>query len=97
MSLASRVANLFSSGSTTQPTDRNEFGFVDDGLSEEKEIFADVKLGEEGFRLEIMAPKAVEEEARPPYLHVRWQAYVSKIMTLIYIVHDCWRNWWHYW
>ena len=80
MSLASRVANLFSSGSTTKTADRNEFGFVDDGLSEGKETFADVRLGREGIRSKTMAPKAVEEEARPPYLHVRWRASISKSM-----------------
>jgi hypothetical protein len=70
MSLASKVANLFSSGSTNTHPNRNDFGFVDDGLSEGKQTFADVKLGPEGFTSEIMVSKAVEEEGRPPYLHV---------------------------
>jgi hypothetical protein len=71
MSLASRVANLLSSGSTTQTADRSDFGFVDDGLSGGKETFSDVRLGRQGTRSETMAPKTAEEEARPPYLHVR--------------------------
>jgi hypothetical protein len=72
MSLASKVANLFSSGSTSAQTNRNGFGFVDDGLPGGKHTFADVELGPEGYTPEIMAPKAVEEERRSPYLHVRY-------------------------
>jgi hypothetical protein len=71
MSLASKVANLFSSGSTNAQTNRNGFGFAEDGLSGGKDTFADVKLGSEGFTPEIMASKALEEEGRSPYLHVR--------------------------
>lgn len=72
MSLASKVANLFSSGSTSTQTNRNGFGFVDDGLSKGKHSFADVKLGSVDLTPEIMASKAVEEERRSPYLHVRY-------------------------
>jgi hypothetical protein len=71
MSLTSRVANLFSSGSTGTQQDRSDIGFVDDGLSGGKQAFPDVKLGTEGYRSETMAQKAHEEEGRPPYLHVR--------------------------
>ncbi|TVY80838.1 putative mitochondrial carrier [Lachnellula suecica] len=69
MSLASRVANLFSSSSTGPQQSRNELGFVDDGVPAGKQGFADIKLGSERVMPENMAPKAVEEEARPPYLH----------------------------
>jgi hypothetical protein len=71
MSLTSRVANLFSSGSPSTQQGRNEFGIVDDGLPGGKQTFADVNLGPEGFRSKTMAPKKDEEEGRPPYLHVR--------------------------
>jgi hypothetical protein len=74
MSLTSKVANLFSSGSTNPQSNRPGFGFVDDGLPGGKHTFADVKLGPEGFTPEIMASKAVEEEGRSPYLHVRYPA-----------------------
>ena len=70
MSLASKVANLFSSGSTNAQTNRNVFAFSEDGLSGGKDTFVDVKLGSEGFMSENMASKAVEEEGRSPYLHV---------------------------
>jgi hypothetical protein len=70
MSLASKVANLFSSGSTNAETNRIGFGFSEDGLSRGKDTFADVKFGSEGFASETMAPKALEEEGRSPYLHV---------------------------
>ncbi|KAH6671861.1 mitochondrial carrier domain-containing protein [Halenospora varia] len=70
MSLASRVANLFSSGTSTPQQGRDEFGFVDDGVPEGKQTFSDFKLGTEGFRSDTMAQKEVEEEeGRPPYLH----------------------------
>jgi len=69
MSLASKVANLFS-GSTNTQTHRNGFGFPEDGLSEGKDTFVDVKMGSEGLTSETMASKAIEEEGRSPYLHV---------------------------
>jgi hypothetical protein len=72
MSLASKVANLFSSGSSNSQSKRNSFGFPEDGLSGGKDTFADVKLGPEVITSEIMASKAVEEESRSPYLHVRY-------------------------
>ena len=70
MSLTSKVANLFSSGSTDTQQNRNTLGFTDDGLAEGKQTFANVKLGADGFGSKTMAPKADEEEGRPPYLHV---------------------------
>jgi len=69
MSLTSRVANLFSSGSTTSSReDRNEL--ADNGLSGGKEAFTSVGMGTSIVGSETMAPKALEEEGRPPYLHV---------------------------
>ena len=70
MSLASKVANLFSSGSTSTQTPSNSFGFPEDGLSGGKNTFVDVKMGSEGLRTGTMASKTVEEEGRSPYLHV---------------------------
>jgi hypothetical protein len=72
MSLTSKVANLFSPGSTNTQPNRNDFGFVDDGLPGGKQNFADVKLGPEAFTPENMVSKTVEEEERRPYLHVRY-------------------------
>lgn len=71
MSLASRVANLFSSSTTSPQQNRNEFGLVDDGVPAGRQHFADIKLGAETVMSETVAQKAVEEEGRPPYLHVR--------------------------
>jgi hypothetical protein len=71
--LASRVANLFSSESTTKQQNHNGIGLVDDGISGGKGSFADVRLGTADFRSDTMAPKAIEEEeeeGRPPYIHV---------------------------
>lgn len=69
MSLASRVANLFSS-STSRPEGRNKFDLVDDGVPAGKQGFPDVKLGAERVKSNTMAQKDfAEEEARPPYLH----------------------------
>ncbi len=70
--LASRVANLFSSESTTKQQNHNDIGLVDDGLSGRKGSFADVRLEAADFRSDTMAPKATEEEeeGRPPYIHV---------------------------
>jgi hypothetical protein len=69
MSLTSRVANLFFT-STNAGEDRNRVGFADDGLAGGKYTFSDVRLGTDIIRSETMAPKALEEEGRPPYLHV---------------------------
>lgn len=69
MSLASRVANLFSSSTSPQRT--NDFGLVNDGGPAGQQGLADIRLGAESVMSETNAQKAVEEEARPPYLHVR--------------------------
>jgi hypothetical protein len=97
MFLASKVANLFSSGSTNPQSNRPGFGFVDDGLSGVsggKHTFADVKLGPKGFTPEIMASKTVEEEGRSPYLHVRYTARHKRSIANL-IVYDSWRTWRH--
>lgn len=70
MSLTSRAVNLLS-GSTSTQQNRNDFSFADDGVPRSKQAFDDIKLGRQGFRSENMASEEVEEEARPPYLHVR--------------------------
>ena len=74
MSLASRVTNFFSSSSSIQRQERNDLGFADadDGLPGGKGSFVDGRLGTKGFRTDTMAQKTVEEEGRPPYLHVRY-------------------------
>lgn len=94
MSLTSRVTNLFSSGSTKTQPDRNDLGFVDDGLSGGKEGFTDTKFGTGAAVL--MAHHVEEEEARPPYLHVSSHGFFDGAQMLICIVYDCGRNWWNY-
>lgn len=70
MSLASRFATIFSSGSSiAQQENRNDFQLVDDELSEGQRTAADVKFGAETAKPRIMAPKAIEEERRSPYIH----------------------------
>jgi hypothetical protein len=74
MSLASRVTNLFSSGSTggTGPEEGNETGLASDGLERGNRRMEDGILGARAFKPETMSPQTVEEEGRPPYLHVRF-------------------------
>jgi len=70
MSLASRVANLFYTGSTnTQREDRNRLAITDNGLPGGRETPIDVRFRPEFVGSGTMAPKTVEEEDRPPYLH----------------------------
>lgn len=67
------ITNLFFSGSTnTQPEDRHRLGFAEDGLPGGRESFTDVRFGSDVVGSETMAPKALEEEGRPPYLHVSY-------------------------
>ena len=69
MSLTSRVATLFSSGSATSSRkDHNEL--TDNGLPGGKEAFATVGMGTKLVGSETMASQAIEDEGRPPYLHV---------------------------
>ncbi|KAL3426913.1 mitochondrial carrier protein [Phlyctema vagabunda] len=70
MSLASLFTNIFSSGSSVPPrASSNEFELAENGLSEGADTTANVRLGTNSLRTETMAPKADEEEGRPPYLH----------------------------
>ena len=69
MSLTSRVANLFSSGSTTSPHQHRD-ELADNGLLGGEKAFRSVGMGTELVGSETMAPQAHEEEGRPPYLHV---------------------------
>lgn len=70
MSLASRVANLFS-GSPAVERERSKLNFGDDGLSDEELGFAHRQSRLHAAESDAMAQKDVKEEARPPYLHVR--------------------------
>lgn len=70
MSLASRVVNLFS-GSPVPERQQSNLGFGGDGLSDERLIFADSHSRIHAGKSDTMAQKDAEEEARPPYLHVR--------------------------
>lgn len=87
MSLGSRVANLFSGTSNTQQ-DRS-LGFVDDGLPVGKQTFTDVKLEVQRLGSDRMASQTDEEEARPPYIHVRFWVSSCFVVLLISIVYDC--------
>lgn len=70
MSLASRVANFLSPGVSAQEGDSKSFRPVDDGLPRGTGSYSGVRLGAEVFNSTNMAPEAIEEEDRPPYLHV---------------------------
>lgn len=77
-SLATRIANIFSpSSSASAPQSQNTVpGLVDDGLSSVQQSFADISLGAAHLGADTMASEAIEEEeeARPPYIHVRYHA-----------------------
>jgi len=95
--MASRIGNLFSSGSTsTEQGNRSSFGFADDGLPEGKRDLFDSRVGTGAFQSNTMAQKTDEDEGRPPYLHVRGRNVQAIQTLLILIVHDCWRNWRHH-
>ncbi|OBT64183.1 hypothetical protein VE03_06857 [Pseudogymnoascus sp. 23342-1-I1] len=68
MSLASRVANLFS-GSPAVERERSKLNFGDDGLSDGELGFADRQSRLHAAESDAMAQKDVKEEGRPPYLH----------------------------
>lgn len=98
MSLASRVANLFSGSTTSAEQDQSKFSLANDGLSDRHINFPDVQSRRKGTHSDAMAQKEVEEEGRPPYLHVRpfsLSLVLVRILTLI--VHDRWWNWRYYW
>jgi len=65
MSLTSRVSNLFSSGSTNAQRDLSSIALGEDVRNT---TFTDIRP--RGLGSETMASKAIEEEDRPPYLHV---------------------------
>lgn len=82
MSLASKVTSLFSSGTNTadptqlQRREQADITIADDGLSDASRRSGNTRI----IRMEArdaslgsynMAPEMVEEEDRPPYLHVR--------------------------
>lgn len=69
MSLTSRVTNLFA-GSSSAQQDHDELGLKENGLSNERIAFADVASRPLIPKSDTMAQKEVEEEGRPPYLHV---------------------------
>jgi hypothetical protein len=71
MSLASRVANLFSGSSTSAGQDQSQFTLANDGLSDRHISLSGVESRRRGAYSDTMSPKEVEEEGRPPYLHVR--------------------------
>jgi hypothetical protein len=97
MSLASRVANLFSGSSTTPGQDQSKFNLANDGLSDRHINFPDVESRRKGVYSHTMVQKEVKEEGRPTYLHVRPLFPFSVFSLLTLIVHDRWWNWRYYW
>ena len=94
-----QVANLFS-GSTATESNHNSFEFQDHGLSNQSPFPTNVTSDRRGSRPDTMAQKAVEEEGRPPYLHVSHiQAFSihEQFTNIRLVVNDCWRNWGHHW
>lgn len=72
MSLTSRVINLFSSGSTAAPAeDRTKFAIADNGGEEDVKFI----VGKSLFGSQTMAKGDIEDEGRPPYLHVRFRVW----------------------
>lgn len=71
MSLTSRVSNLFSSGSTNPSTqrDNNIIALGEDGLPGGRNNITDISLSH-AIGSKTMAQETIEEEDRPPYLHV---------------------------
>lgn len=71
MSLASRVANLFSGSSISHERDHSKFEFSDNVLSDERIAFADIESRRRAAKTNTMPQEEPEEgEGRPPYLHV---------------------------
>jgi hypothetical protein len=71
MSLASRISYLFGlpSSSTAQRQNQDIYNLVDDGQSGTKFEGLDA-FGERTTGSDTMAQEEIEEEGRPPYLHV---------------------------
>jgi hypothetical protein len=98
MSLASRAANLFFAGSPgTGQEDSNDVGLVNDGQSRGNGSMSDGILEAVAYTPHTMHSQTIEEEGRPPYLHVSSIIPSSKDNTDSFQVHDCWRNRRHYW
>jgi hypothetical protein len=74
MSLASRVANLFSGSSITGERDHSKNDFADNGLSNSA-VFSDIQAGRGELEADTISQKDIEKEERPPYIHVSYSAY----------------------
>jgi hypothetical protein len=70
MSLASRVANLFSGPSITREQDQGKFGFADNNGLANNAMFSDVHSRSVELEEGSVSQKSVEKEGRPPYAHV---------------------------
>lgn len=69
MSLTSRISNLFS-GSSKPQQEGADLELLDDGLSSSEAKYTGTRFGAKSVEpAKIMAQEAIEEEARPPYLH----------------------------
>jgi hypothetical protein len=83
MSLTSRVANLFSGTTNSVEQDQSQFSLTDDGLPDRHINIPDVGSRRREPRSSIMTRKEVEEEeARPPYLHVRAILFAAPMLIL---------------
>jgi hypothetical protein len=70
MSLASRVANLFSGSSITREQDRSKFEFAGNNGLENNTMFSDAHSRSVELEAGSISQKSVEKEGRPPYMHV---------------------------
>lgn len=75
MSLASRALDLLPAASVTQAQNHNDNGLADNGHTNDHFGIADANTGRQSTVIDTMAPKEVEEEDRPPYLHVSHRIY----------------------
>lgn len=71
MSLASRTIDLLSASSTTQ-AQNHDSSLADDGCVYRDFGIADATTGRRASNIDTMASQEVEEEGRPPYLHVSY-------------------------
>lgn len=74
MSLASRIANIFTPGQATQfaPSGSNESTVPFTILGHEDSKNSSLHSGKRKEYVEALEEEEEEEEARPPYLHVRY-------------------------
>ena len=70
MSLASRTLDLLPAASTTQAQNYNINDLVDNGCKNNDLGIAGANTGRQTTKFDAMAPEEVEDEGRPPYLHV---------------------------